>query len=71
MENLELEIKKHERAIKILEAYKESDRRFNEHLRRLEEQETLFGLDVRDWNKQRMIANFNIGLRLARMYANL
>jgi len=71
MENLELEIKKHERALKILEAYKESERRFNEHLRRLEEQETLFGLDVRDWNKQRMIANFNIGLRLARMYENL
>jgi len=71
MENLELEIKKHERAIKILEAYKESDRRFNDHKRRLEEQETLFGLDVSSWNKKRMIANFNIGLRLARMYENL
>ena len=71
MENLELEIKKHERAIKILEAFKESDRRFNDHKRRLEEQETLFGLDVQDWNKKRMVANFNIGLRLARMYENL
>ena len=71
MENLELEIKKHERAIKILEAFKESDRRFNDHKRRLKEQETLFGLDVQNWNKKRIIANFNIGLRLARMYENL
>ena len=71
MENLELEIKKHERAIKILEAFKESDRRCNDHKRRLKEQETLFGLDVQNWNKKRMIANFNIGLRLARMYENL
>jgi hypothetical protein len=71
MENLELEIKKHERAIKILEAYKEADRRFNDHKSRIERNERLFGLDVQDWNKQRMIANFNIGLRLARMYENL
>ena len=71
MENLELEIKKHERAIKILEAYKESDRRFNDHKQRLERNEKLFGLDVQDWNKKRMVANFNIGLRLAQMYENL
>lgn len=71
MENLELEIKKHERAIKILEAYKESDRRFNNHKRRLESNQRLFGWDVSDWNKQRMIINFNIGLRLAQMYENL
>jgi hypothetical protein len=71
MENLELEIKKHERAIKILEAYKESDRRYNDHLGRLERNEKLFGWEVKSWNKQRMIANFNIGLRLARMYENL
>jgi hypothetical protein len=71
MENLEIEIKKHERAIKILEAYKESDRRYNDHLGRLERNEKLFGLEVKSWNKQRMIANLNIGLRLARMYENL
>ena len=71
MENLELEIRKHERAIKILEAYKESDRRFNDQKDRIERNERLFGWDVSDWNKQRMIANFNIGLRLARMYENL
>ena len=46
MENLELEIKKHERAIKILEAYKESDRRYNHHLSRFERNEKLFGWDA-------------------------
>ena len=71
MENLELEIKKHERAIKILEAYKESDRRFNDHKDRFERNERLFGWEVKSWNKKRMIINFNIGLRLARMYENL
>ncbi len=71
MENLEIEIKKHERAIKILEAYKESDRRYNDHKNRIERNDRLFGLDLQDWNKKRMIINFNIGLRLARMYENL
>jgi hypothetical protein len=71
MENLEIEIKKHERALKILEAYKESDRRYNDHLKRFERNEKLFGLEVKSWNKQRMIINLNIGLRLARMYENL
>jgi len=68
---MEEQIKKHERALKILEAYKEADRRYNDHLGRLERNENLFGWDVQDWNKQRMITNFNIGLRLARMYENL
>jgi hypothetical protein len=68
---MEEQIKKHERALKILEAYKEADRRYNDHLKRFENNEKLFGWDVQDWNKQRMIANFNIGLRLARMYENL
>jgi hypothetical protein len=68
---MEEQIKKHERALKILEAYKEADRRYNDHLRRFENNEKLFGWEVQDWNKQRMIANFNIGLRLARMYENL
>jgi len=68
---MEEQIKKHERALKILEAYKEADRRYNDHLRRFQNNERLFGLDVQDWNKQRMIINFNIGLRLARMYENL
>jgi hypothetical protein len=71
MEAIDQHIKKHERAIKILEAYKESDRRYNDHLRRFERNEKLFGWEVKSWNKQRMIANFNIGLRLARMYENL
>jgi hypothetical protein len=68
---MEEQIKKHERALKILEAYKEADRRYNDHLGRLKRNEKLFGWDVQDWNKQRMITNFNIGLRLARMYENL
>jgi hypothetical protein len=71
MENINKSIRKHERAIKILEAYKESDRRFNDHKQRLERNEKLFGLDVQDWNKKSMVANFNIGLRLAQMYENL
>jgi hypothetical protein len=64
MENINKSIRKHERAIKILEAYKESDRRFNDHKQRLERNEKLFGLDVQDWNKKRMVANFNIGLTI-------
>jgi hypothetical protein len=71
MEAIDQHIKKHERALKILEAYKESDRRYNDHLKRFERNEKLFGLEVKSWNKQRMIANLNIGLRLARMYENL
>lgn len=71
MENINKSIRKHERAIKILEAYKESDRRFNNHKKQLESNERLFGWDLSDWNKKRMVANFNIGLRLAQMYENL
>lgn len=71
MENINKSIRKHERAIKILEAYKESDRRFNDHKQRLERNEKLFGLEFKEWNYKRMVANFNIGLRLAQMYENL
>jgi hypothetical protein len=42
MENINKSIRKHERAIKILEAYKESDRRFNDHKQRLERNEKTF-----------------------------
>jgi hypothetical protein len=71
MENLEIEIKKHERAIKILEAYKEADRRYNDHLRRFVRNERLFGWEVTSFNRERMKVNLNIMLRLARMYENL
>jgi len=68
---MEEQIKKHERALKILEAYKEADRRYNDHLRRFNEHEKMFGWDMNSWHKKRMAVNFNISLRLARMYENL
>jgi len=71
MENINKSIRKHERAIKILEAYKEADRRYNDHLRRFTEHERLFGWDMDCWHKKQMAVNLNIGLRLARMYENL
>jgi hypothetical protein len=71
MEAIDQHIKKHERAIKILEAYKESDRRYNDHLRRFTEHEEMFGWDMSCWHKKQMAVNLNIGLRLARMYENL
>lgn len=70
MENINKSIRKHERAIKILEAYKESDRRYNYHAKILQENRLVRGFDD-SWHNQRMNANFNIGMRLAIMYENL
>jgi hypothetical protein len=70
MENINKSIRKHERAIKILEAYKESDRRYTRHAKKLQDNRLVTKWDG-SWDTQRMIINFNIGLRLARMYENL
>ena len=70
MENINKSIRKHERAIKILEAYKESDRRYTNHAKVLQENRLVKSFDD-SFHMQRMIINFNIGLRLAQMYENL
>lgn len=70
MQNIDKTIRKHERAIKILEAYKECDRRYTKHARVLQDNRLVKKFDD-SWHTQRMIANFNIGLRLAAMYENL